>query len=1349
MDQDSAHMVAASKVSMLKPGKYEIWRMRIEQYIQMIDYALWEVIKNGETLPKHKLWKLKFNSIKDAKKLMEAVEKRFGRNAATKKTQKNLLKQQYENFTALSLEMLDQTFGRLQDQPNSPQLVHEDLEQIHPDDIEEMDLRWQMAMLTMRAKRECRAQRNQDKKHKKSSRRSVSVETSAFTALMSCDGLGGYDWSDQAEEWPNYALMAFSFSSSNSKVSNGSTGSKSCLEIVKLLKSQNDQLLKDLKKSELMVLGNFMPLTPDLSFTGLDKFVKKPIVKNCKAKSSEEETKGNPQMDLQDQGVIDRGCSRFSESTPDIVGSGLDWLFDIDALTRTMNYETIVAGTRSNAFADLKSSHDDGSKPSSDNGKKVDDDPTKENDRNDQKKEDNVNNTNNVNTVSSTINVAGTNKGNELPFDPNMPVLEDVGIFNFLSDDEDDGAVADMNNLDTTIQKFRFTEVKTASTPKETQKPLLKDEDGKEVDVHMYRSLIGSLMYLISSRPGIMFAVCACARYQVNPKVSHLHVVKRIFRYLKGQPGQPKLGLWYPKDSPFDLVAYTDSDYAGASLDRKSTTGDGKEIVITESPVKRDLQLADEKGIDCLPNSTIFEQLALMWFLQIFLDHQVDGVPTYKRTFSAPSHAKKIFGNMKRIGKSFSSRVTHLFPIMVIQNQSELGEGSAMPIDPHHKPTSLQPSSSQPQKTQKRKKPKIKDTQVPQPSGPTYSVVDEAAHKKLGDRLVRAATTASSLEAEQNNETIRDTTAQTRFGSVSKHSNDSLLARGNTLQSDEDSLKLNELMELCTNLQNRVLDLEKTKTSQRNEIDSLKRRVKKLEQRNSLGEDASKHERRIDEDASKQGKMIDAIDVDDEIILVNDADNEMFDVDDLGGEEVFVAEQKVVSTAATTKTITTEEITLAQALKALKTSKPKANRIVFHEPGEELIQESTKKQKVEDDKEKAELKQLMETIPDEADVAIDDIPLAIKVHSLRMQSMQIYMLVEKKYPLRPPTLSMMRERKLQIDYERRKRKHIELEPEVEVSGLDYDRSLPESFTFVNNMVIEEPEYGILFTDVFGGSDQDAKDALSKLLQMGTVTEYESKSNPTTLGEAFFRALITKARFEDERSTTYIVKTNNLNAGVQVQDLEKTIRHKPDKVEAFQTNDAKPPISTDTFGSNGGNDSRTSGSETPAKEVVDNRIESGSDQDAKDALSKLLQMGTVTEYETEARFTNLQPLELLRSNPTTLGEAFFRALITKARFEDESNGGNDSRTSGSETSAKEVVDNRIESEVVVGLPEEFQEGDMVDALSRVEQKSLGNWKELDNESKDRKVERNAKRKGEPTILATFDSDRGVRNVTPSV
>ncbi|GJZ95212.1 hypothetical protein Tco_0667415 [Tanacetum coccineum] len=232
---------------------------------------------------------------------------------------------------------------------------------------------------------------------------------------------------------------------------------------------------------------------------------------------------------------------------------------------------------------------------------------------------------------------------------------------------------------------FGFTDVKTASTSMETQKPLLKDEDGKEVDVYLYRSMIGSLMYLTSSRPDIMFAVCTCARYQVNLKMSHLHAVKRIFRYLKGQP---KLGLWYPKDSPFDLckeavcgviplravwngigvnagnsklmlpgityycwvttagegfeqivdflnassityaltvnpTIYTSCiEQFWSSVKVKTVNGeqqlqalvDRKKIIITEATVRRDLQLEDADGIDCLPNATIFEQLTLMGY---------------------------------------------------------------------------------------------------------------------------------------------------------------------------------------------------------------------------------------------------------------------------------------------------------------------------------------------------------------------------------------------------------------------------------------------------------------------------------------------------------------------------------------------------------------------------------------------------------------------------------------------------------------------------------------------------------------------------------------------------------------
>ncbi|GJV53209.1 putative ribonuclease H-like domain-containing protein [Tanacetum coccineum] len=120
------------------------------------------------------------------------------------------------------------------------------------------------------------------------------------------------------------------------------------------------------------------------------------------------------------------------------------------------------------------------------------------------------------------------------------------------------------------LKKFDLVNVKAAITPMETKMPLTKDEEAFDVDVHLYRSMIGSLMYLTASRPDIMYAVCVCSHFQVTPKTSHLNAVKRIFKYLKGKPN---LGLWYPRESPFDLEAFSDSDYGGSNLDRKSTTG--------------------------------------------------------------------------------------------------------------------------------------------------------------------------------------------------------------------------------------------------------------------------------------------------------------------------------------------------------------------------------------------------------------------------------------------------------------------------------------------------------------------------------------------------------------------------------------------------------------------------------------------------------------------------------------------------------------------------------------------------------------------------------------------------------
>ncbi|GJW15076.1 hypothetical protein Tco_0019209 [Tanacetum coccineum] len=346
----------------------------------------------------------------------------------------------------------------------------------------------------------------------------------------------------------------------------------------------------------------------------------------------------------------------------------------------------------------------------------------------------------------------------------------------------------------------------------ETQKPLLKDKDGEEVDVHMYRSMIGSLMYLTSSRPDIMFAVCACARYQVNPKVSHLHAVKRIFRYLKGQP---KLGLWYLKDSPFDLVAYTDSDYVGASLDRKSTIGGCQ-----------------------------------------FLGCRLISWQCKKQTVVANSTTEAEYvAASSCCGQFWSTIITK-----TINGEEQL-----------------------------------------------HALVDG---KKI---IITESSVRRDLQLADEEgggpwcqETMGDTIAQTRFESVSKHSNDSLLARGNTLRSDEDRLKLDELMALCTTLQNWVLDLEKTKTTQYNEIASLKRRLKKFEKKDKLRTHRLKrlHKGRID-----------AIDADEEITLVS-----VHDVNVSAGEEVFAT--------------TVDDITLAQVLEEMKSTKPKKKGVVIQELGE-------------------------------------------------------------------------------------------------------------------------------------------------------------------------------------------------------------------------------------------------------------------------------------------------------------------------------------------------------------------------------------------------------------------------------
>nr|GEU42492.1 hypothetical protein [Tanacetum cinerariifolium] len=528
----------------------------------------------------------------------------------------------------------------------------------------------------------------------------------------------------------------------------------------------------------------------------------------------------------------------------------------------------------------------DGFKPSGEEGKKDAKDPENkyyDDPRVNQEKDANVNSTNNIYTVSPSDNAVGI-KDNvvdenivyKYADDPNMPNLEEI-IYS--DNDENVGAKADMTNLDTNIP---INPILTTRIHKDHPvKQIIKDKhsspqtkrmknnmtnhvrnkarlvahgytqeegiDYNEVfalvsrieairlilayasfnDFVVYQMDVKSailygmiepkvyiyqpsgfedpefhdIVYKVEKAlPDIMFDVCACARFQVTPKVLHLHAVKRIFRYLKGQS---KLGLWYPKDSPFNLEAYTDSDY-----------------------------------VEFIAASNCYGQV--LWIQIQMLDYGYNFMIT--KIFIDSDNTICIVKNPLFHLKTKHIKIRHHF----IRDSNEKRLIQMTKIHTDQNVADLLTKAFD-----------VSGFQYLISSGPSTLVANETVHEERGNRVERAASTASSLKAEHDSGTInrtqftvipnehiphgtglggrprrqdtilRDTPTQTRFKRLSKQSHEPPLLRVNILESGEDNMQLMELMNLYIKLSTKVLDLQNVKDAQALEIQKLKKRVKR------------------------------------------------------------------------------------------------------------------------------------------------------------------------------------------------------------------------------------------------------------------------------------------------------------------------------------------------------------------------------------------------------------------------------------------------------------------------------------------------------------------------------------------
>nr|GEW92452.1 hypothetical protein [Tanacetum cinerariifolium] len=357
------------------------------------------------------------------------------------------------------------------------------------------------------------------------------------------------------------------------------------------------------------------------------------------------------------------------------------------------------------------------------------------------------------------------------------------------------------------LKKFRYSKVRSSNTPMDKENPWGKDGTGKDVDLHLYRSMIGSLMYLTASRPDIMFA------------------------------GHPKLGLWYPKESPFDLVAYSDSDYGGATQDRKSTTGGcqflGRRLSMLCETLSREI------------STSILRFNTIMATLQ-FCDYHNMVAILEKSEQNVDFHPMVDFIKASPLSPSFSGRIVPLFDTMLVQQ----GEGSGTPTEPHHTP-SLEAQLPSTTTHSSPTLPPVTTTSIP-----VVNPSETTPIRQYTQRARIAQSFALPTVADEPDSSLRDVSqgeaCPTDFGfiadqdraTIAKSSTmaHDLAPRVTSLAADKGSMQqtISKLTALCTSLQRQHSELLAKFQAQEVEINRLKERVKLIEDRDGVATQRSK-----------------------------------------------------------------------------------------------------------------------------------------------------------------------------------------------------------------------------------------------------------------------------------------------------------------------------------------------------------------------------------------------------------------------------------------------------------------------------------------------------------------------------